>query len=59
VRCVGAPVLDSRRVAQAALVIQVPSVRMPPERIVELGARVVEAAREVARFVPIDRVMSH
>ena len=58
VRCVGAPVRDSRDVAQAAVVIQVPTVRMPPERMAELGARVVEAARDVARFVPIDRVMS-
>lgn len=58
VRCVGAPVLDSRRVAQAAVVIQVPSVRMPPTRIAELGERAVETAQEVARFVPIDRVMS-
>ena len=58
VRCVGAPVLDSRRVAQAAVVIQVPSIRMPPARVAELGERVTEAAREVARFVPIDRVMS-
>ena len=58
VRCVGAPVLDSRRVAQAAVVIQVPTVRMPHERMATLGMRVVEAARDVARFVPIDRVMS-
>ena len=58
VRCVGAPVLDSRRVAQAAVVIQVPTVRMPPERMAALGTRAVTAAGDVARFVPIDRVMS-
>lgn len=58
VRCVGAPVVDARRIAQAAVVIQVPSVRIPHQRMAELGARAVEAARDVARFLPIDRVMS-
>jgi IclR family acetate operon transcriptional repressor len=58
VRCVGAPVLDSDRHAQAALVIQVPTVRMPPARVRALGARVVTAAKEIAQFVPIDRFMS-
>lgn len=58
VRCVGAPILDSDGRAQAALVIQVPTVRMPPRRVRELGARVVTAAKEVAQFVPVDRIMS-
>lgn len=58
VRCVGAPILDSNGRAQAALVIQVPTVRMPPKRIRELGARVVTAAKEVASFVPSDRFLS-
>lgn len=58
VRCVGAPILDSDGHAQAALVIQVPTVRMPPKRMRELGARVVTAAKEVAQFVPVDRIMS-
>lgn len=56
--CVGAPVLDSDGFAQAALVIQVPTIRMPPERVVELGVRAITAAKEVARFVPIDRTLS-
>jgi IclR family acetate operon transcriptional repressor len=58
VRCVGAPVLDVDGRAQAAVVIQVPSVRMPATRVRELGERAVRAAREVAQFVPIDRSMS-
>lgn len=58
VRCVGAPVLDADGRAQAALVVQVPTVRMPPERMRELGDRAVTAAKEIARFVPIDRIMS-
>lgn len=59
VRCVGAPVLDSYGRAQAALVIQVPTVRMPPERVRTLGEYVVETALEIARMVPIDRQLSH
>ncbi|WP_307870443.1 IclR family transcriptional regulator [Saccharopolyspora endophytica] len=58
VRCVGAPILDADGRAQAALVIQVPTVRMPTKRIRELGERVVTAAKEIAQFVPIDRIMS-
>jgi IclR family transcriptional regulator, acetate operon repressor len=58
VRCVGAPVLDLIGVAQAALVIQVPSVRMPPSRVQSLGRIAQQAAREVAQFVPLDHLMS-
>ncbi|MFF5992397.1 IclR family transcriptional regulator [Prauserella flavalba] len=58
VRCVGAPILDADRCAQAALVIQVPAVRMPARRVRELGARTVTAAKEIAQFVPVDRMMS-
>lgn len=58
VRCVGAAVLDPTGVALAALVIQVPSVRMPPRRVKELGHIVQQAAREVAQFVPLDHLMS-
>jgi IclR family acetate operon transcriptional repressor len=59
VRCVGAPILDSYGHAQAALVIQVPTVRMPPERVAELGAVVVQVAMEIAQLVPLDRRLSH
>lgn len=58
VRCVGAPILDADKRAQAALVIQVPSARMPPRRVRELGALVATSAKEIARFVPVDRIMS-
>ena len=58
VRCVGAPILDSDGRAQGALVIQVPTVRMPAKRIRELGGRVITAAKEIAQFVPVDRIMS-
>jgi IclR family acetate operon transcriptional repressor len=59
VRCVGAPILDSYGHAQAALVIQVPTVRMPPERVKTLGELVVQVSMEIARMVPIDRRLSH
>ncbi|ANY09444.1 IclR family transcriptional regulator [Pseudonocardia sp. HH130630-07] len=58
VRCVGAPVIDSRGRAQAAVVIQVPTVRMPPARMTELGALAIDAAADVARYLPIDRSLS-
>ncbi|WP_158884994.1 IclR family transcriptional regulator [Amycolatopsis anabasis] len=55
VRCVGAAVVDDQGLAKAAVVIQVPTVRLPDERIPELGARAIAAAREVAQFLPPDR----
>lgn len=58
VSCVGAAVLDSDGRAQAAITVQVPTVRMPKRRMLELGERVQLAAKEVARFVPVDRFMS-
>lgn len=58
VRCVGAPVLDRDGSAQAALVIQVPSVRLPKSRVRSLGGRLVQAAAEAARFIPVNRAMS-
>ncbi|MBK1787616.1 IclR family transcriptional regulator [Prauserella cavernicola] len=58
VRCVGAPILDADGRAHAALVIQVPAVRMPARRVRELGARTVTASKEIAQFVPVDRMMS-
>ncbi|MFC9360971.1 IclR family transcriptional regulator [Rhodococcus sp. NPDC057014] len=59
VRCVGAPILDADGYAQAALVIQVPTVRMPKSRVRTLGDRIVQAAKEVSQFVPVNRAMSH
>lgn len=58
VRCVGAPVLDSDRRAQAALVVQVPAVRMPTQRVKELGELVQRYAKTIAQFVPVDRALS-
>ena len=59
VRCVGAPVVDPAGRAHAAVVIQVPTVRMSRERERELGQRAIQAAREVSRTVPVNRTMSH
>lgn len=59
VRCVGAPILDSDGHAHAALVIQVPTVRMPRERERELGEMAMQAGREISRLVPVNRAMSH
>lgn len=59
VRCVGAPILDSDGHAHAAIVIQVPTVRMSRARERELAMLAVQAGREVARLVPVNRAMSH
>jgi len=58
VRCVGAPVLDRDGCAQAALVIQVPSVRLPKSRMRSLGERLVLAAEQAAQFIPVNRSIS-
>lgn len=58
VRCVGAPVVDTAGRAHAAVVIQVPTVRMSRERERELGQLAIRAAREVSRAVPVNRTMS-
>lgn len=58
VRCVGAPILDTEGKAQAALVIQVPTVRLPVTRVPELAALIVAAAKEAQMFVPVDRPLS-
>jgi IclR family acetate operon transcriptional repressor len=58
VRCVGAPVLDPDGRAQAALVIQAPTVRMPKGRVQALGGRIIGAAKEVSQFVPVNHTMS-
>ncbi len=52
VRCVGAPICDSSGVARAAIAIQAPSVRMPDERLDELGSEVTRAAKEIATLLP-------
>jgi IclR family acetate operon transcriptional repressor len=57
VRCVGAPVRDERGRAHAAVVIQVPGVRLPDERVRELAPRLIETAGQVAAVLPADRTM--
>lgn len=58
VRCVGAPILDRSGNAQAAIVVQVPAVRMSKQRTSELGKRAAQIAAEAARFLPVDRAIS-
>ncbi len=58
VRCVGAAVLDPDGRAHAALVVQVPTVRMPPQRVHELGELTQRTAKTIAQFVPVDRALS-
>ncbi|WP_207948308.1 IclR family transcriptional regulator [Metallococcus carri] len=52
VRCVGAPVFDEHQIARAAVVVQAPAVRMPPERLLELGPVVAGVAAEVRHVIP-------
>lgn len=59
VRCVGAPVVDGAGRAHAAVVVQVPTVRMTRERERELAQRAIQAAHEISRTVPVNRTMSH
>src|SRR5918911_1247257 len=46
-RCASAPILNEWKEAVGALSIPAPSVRMPPERMTELGRRVRQAADEL------------
>ncbi|UNS95233.1 IclR family transcriptional regulator [Streptomyces tubbatahanensis] len=57
VRCIGAPVLDAHGHAHAAVVVQVPAVRLPDTRVEELAPRLIEVAGQVAQVVPSDRTM--
>lgn len=58
VRCVGAPVIDWTGQAQAAIVVQGPSVRMSESRIGELGRRTMDIAEDAARFLPMNHSLS-
>ncbi|WP_237723842.1 MULTISPECIES: IclR family transcriptional regulator [unclassified Rhodococcus (in: high G+C Gram-positive bacteria)] len=49
---VAAPVLGSGGVATAALAVQGPEIRMPDDRIAELGPLVMEVARAVVASLP-------
>ena len=50
-RCVGAPILDRRGHAIAAISVAGTTLQIPPERVGELGQAVKDAAAEIsARF---------
>ncbi|MPY77306.1 MAG: helix-turn-helix domain-containing protein [Actinophytocola sp.] len=53
VRCVGAPILDAEGQARAAVAVQAPAVRMPEQRLAQLGPVLVATATELARLVPL------
>ncbi len=49
---VAAPVLSADGIATAALAVQGPQIRMPDDRVSELGPLVIETAREIAAIMP-------
>lgn len=57
VSSIGAPVLDADGCAQAAVVIQVPTVRLPETRMRALAPRLLEVAGQVAAILPSDRTL--
>ncbi|MFC4004014.1 IclR family transcriptional regulator [Prauserella oleivorans] len=52
VRCVGAPICDGSGIARAAIAIQAPAVRVPDERLEDLGPEAVRAAKEISTLLP-------
>ena len=52
VRCLGAPILGRDGRARAALALQGPSVRMPPERVEKLRPLLLRASADVQRVLP-------
>ena len=59
VRCVGAPILDANGVAQAAVVLQAPAIRLRRPRIREVSGLVIDTAREVQHVLPIEPLLGH
>ena len=55
VRCVGSPVLDAAGFAQSAIAVQIPTVRMPKEKLPEVAPIVLDAARRISGLLPPDR----
>ena len=55
VSCVGAPVLDADGKAVAAIAVQAPTVRMPQERQVVLGRRLILATEEISRSMRLSK----
>jgi IclR family transcriptional regulator, acetate operon repressor len=56
VRAVGAPVLDERFVARAAVGIQGPVVRIPTAQVPELGSLLQAAAKECSSLLDLQRL---
>ena len=46
-RCIGSPVFDASGLAQSAIAVQIPTVRMPKEKLPEVAPIVLDAARRV------------
>ena len=51
-RCLGAPILGAGGRARAALALQAPSVRMPPERAAELRPALLRATADIQSALP-------
>jgi IclR family acetate operon transcriptional repressor len=56
VRAIGAPVLGSDGIARAAISLQGPTVRLTPDRVEELVARVLDTAARLRMVLPVDRL---
>jgi IclR family acetate operon transcriptional repressor len=48
VRCIGSPVLDASGFAQSAIAVQIPTVRMPKEKLPEVAPLVLDAAERIS-----------
>jgi IclR family acetate operon transcriptional repressor len=57
VSSIGAPVFNAHGRVHAAVVVQVPTVRLPATRIRELAPRLLEIAADVAEVLPTDRTL--
>jgi IclR family acetate operon transcriptional repressor len=55
VRCIGAPVLDTSGKARSAIAVQIPTVRMPKDKLPELAPLVVDAANQISGLLRADR----
>jgi IclR family transcriptional regulator, acetate operon repressor len=57
VRCIGSPVFDASGLAQSAIAVQIPTVRMPKEKLPEVAPIVLDAARRVSALLsPVHRL---
>jgi IclR family acetate operon transcriptional repressor len=51
--CIGSPVLDASGFAQSAIAVQIPTVRIPKEKLPEIATIVLDAARHISVDVPV------